>query len=143
MRAKLLTAFLFIVAVTSAWAQPPQMLNYQAIVRNAQGQPVTTGTVNMRFSIRETSETGAVVFQETQLLTPNQFGLVTAKIGNGGGNLSSVNWASGAKFLEVEMDATGGTTFTSMGASQLLSVPYALYAATAPGTQGPIGPQGP
>ena len=136
-------------------AQAPQLMNYQAIVRNAQGQPVTSGVVNVRFTIREGSNTGAVAMQETQLDTPNQFGLITAEIGKSGG-LSSVNWSNGSKYLEVDIDVTGGVNFVSMGASQLLSVPYALYAGNSaagptgatgtpgsPGNPGVTGPTGP
>jgi hypothetical protein len=136
-------------------AQAPQLMNYQAIVRNAQGQPVTSGVVNVRFTIREGSNTGAVAMQETQLDTPNQFGLITAEIGKSGG-LSSVNWSNGSKYLEVDIDVTGGVNFVSMGASQLLSVPYSLYSGNSaagptgatgtpgsPGNPGVTGPTGP
>ena len=124
----------------SARAQAPQLINYQAVVRNAGGQPVANGTVvSLRFSIRDVIATGTVVFTETQNATANQFGLVTAKIGVLN-NLATVNWSSGAKYLEVELDPTGGSNFTDMGTQQLLSVPYALFAANS--ELGPTGPTG-
>jgi uncharacterized protein DUF1566/collagen triple helix repeat protein len=132
---------LMLVAVLSTKAQAPQLINYQAVVRNAAGQPVAGGTmVSFRFTIHEVS--GTVDFTETQTDTANQFGLVTAKIGVGS-NLALVNWSSGSKFLQVEIDPTGGNNFVDMGTSQLLSVPYALFAAnSAPGPQGPTGAAG-
>ena len=138
--------------VYAAWAQAPQLLNYQAIVRNAQGQPITSGVVNVRFTIHNGSQTGGIVFQETQLDTPNQFGLITAEIGRSG-TLSGVNWTNGPKYLEVDVDVTGGTNFADMGTTQLLSVPYALFAGNSaagptgvtgsPGSPGITGPTGP
>src|SRR5271154_4079981 len=85
-------------------AQSPQQMNYQAVVRNASGQPVTSGNISMQFTIHDGSANGTVVFQEHDLVVPNQFGLVTVAIGSGGGNLAVVNWSSGAKYLQVETD---------------------------------------
>ena len=48
----------------------------------------------------------------------------------------------GPYFIETAADVTGGTSYTVMGTSQLMSVPYALYAKTS-GNGGVAGPQGP
>jgi len=130
-----------LVAAFTASAQAPQLINYQAVVRNAAGQPLANHTIiSMRFTIREIS--GTVDFVETQTDTVNQFGLVETKIGSLG-NLAIVDWSNGAKYLQVEMDPTGGNNFAEMGTAQLLSVPYALFAAnSAAGPQGPTGPMG-
>lgn len=127
----------------AAIAQSPQQINYQAVVRNNAGTPLANGTpVNLKFSIHDLTETGAVVFTETQSTTTNQFGLVNVEIGKLN-NLAIVNWGAGAKYLQVETQINNAPTFTDMGASQLLSVPYALYAANSnAGPQGPTGPQG-
>ncbi len=132
-----------LVCVLSTYAQAPQLINYQAVVRNAAGQPVAAGTVvSLRFTIHDATGTGTAVFTETQTDTANQFGLVTAKIGRLN-NLATVDWSNGLKFLQVELDPTGGSNFTDMGTQQLLSVPYALFAAnSAQGPQGPTGPDG-
>jgi hypothetical protein len=76
------------------------------------------------------------VYSETRALSTNAFGLFTVAIGSPGANpvsgtIAGVNWASGNKFLQVEIDPEGGNSFNNMGTSQLLSVPYALYAAHA------------
>ncbi len=120
-------------------AQAPQKINYQAVVRNSSGQPITSGSVKLRFTIHADSATGANVFQEQQSASPNQFGLVTLGIG-AVSNLGLVTWGSGAKYLQVELDPANGTNFTSMGISQLLSVPYALFSGNS--ATGPAGPTG-
>lgn len=123
-----------------ALAQAPQKLNYQAVVRNAGGQPVTAGTnVKLRFTIHDLTATGVTVFTETDTVIANQFGMVMVEIGSYG-NLGVVNWGSGSKYLEVEADINNSGNYVSMGASQLISVPYALYAANS--AVGPAGPKG-
>jgi len=128
-------------------AQAPQKMNYQAIVRDALGNPLPGGTnVTVRFQIHDLTPAGTVVFQETNTAVTNQFGLITQIIG-GTGNLAAVSWGSGAKYLQVEIDVNGGSNFTDMGTSQLISVPYALFAANSgggsTGATGAVGPQGP
>jgi hypothetical protein len=111
----------------------------------------------MRLTILQGSPIGTIVYQETFTPTTNAYGLVNLEIGTGtvvgAGTFATINWANGPYFIETAFDATGGTTYLVMGTSQLLSVPYALYAKTSgssiPGPQGPIGltgatgPQGP
>jgi hypothetical protein len=138
----LLPVWLLAVVLT-AWAQAPQLFNYQSVVRNAAGQPVAQGTpVSFRFSIHNNTPTGTVVFTETQDTVTNQFGLVSLQIGKSN-NLPTVNWGNGAKYLQVEMALNNSGNYTDMGTSQLVSVPYALYAAnSAPGPAGPTGAAG-
>lgn len=129
-------------AMYAGWAQAPQVLNYQAVVRGANGNPVANNTpVQVRFTVHDGTATGTAVFTETVSATTNQFGLVSTGIGSVS-SLSSVNWGNGAKFLQVELSISGGS-FTDMGTSQLNSVPYALFAANSqPGPAGPTGPAG-
>jgi hypothetical protein len=119
-------------------------MNYQAVVRTTNGQPVAGGTVvGLKFTIHDTATNGMTVFTETQLDTANAFGLVVTQIGRTG-NLALVNWSSGAKYLQVQADLNNTGTFVDMGTSQLISVPYALFAAnSSQGPQGPTGVQGP
>lgn len=133
-------------------AQTPQGFNYQAIVRNSQGGIQANQATSFQISIRQGTPTGNVIYKETHNATTNQLGLATFEIGNGAaviGIFSMVNWALGPYFLQIELDAAGGTNYTDMGTSQLWSVPYALYAKTAGsgggggnGATGPIGPTG-
>jgi hypothetical protein len=139
----LLNVIIGLLLWSFAQAQAPQQMNYQAVVRDATGTPLTGGSnVTVRFKIHTTTPTGAVVFTETSTATTNQFGLITLTIG-ANSPLDSVNWANGAKYLQVEIDINGGSNFTDMGTTQLLSVPYALYAGNSqPGATGATGPTG-
>ena len=115
------------------FSQAPKGINYQAVVRNALGQVINTQSVALKINIHQTSTTGTVVFAETHSLTTNQFGLVNMIIGNGNatiGIFSGINWTAGPYFMEVLLDPTGGTNYLEMGTTQLVSVPYALYAET-------------
>jgi hypothetical protein len=148
-----LTAALLLTA--TAWAQAPNRMSYQAVIRNSSNTLVTNQAVGMRISILQGSPTGTIVYSEIYNPNPltNANGLVSIEIGAGipvTGTFASINWANGPYFIQTETDPTGGTTYTITGTSQLLSVPYALYAETAgnntPGPQGdpgPAGPQGP
>lgn len=149
MKKGLFTVILFHVVSVWSYAQSnatPEKMSYQAVVRNASNAPVTNQAVGMRISILQGSATGASVYVETQTPTSNVNGLISVEIGGGNvvsGNISSINWASGPYFIQTETDPSGGTNYTITGTSQLLSVPYALYAKTSgSSTPGPIGPQG-
>lgn len=116
-----------------ATSQVPEAFNYQAVARDATGNPLANKTVSVRFSIDQGINPGTPEYIETQTATTNQFGLFTLKIGLGNpvlGTLADVNWSSANTYLAVEFDQDGGTNYTSVGAAQLLSVPYALYAAS-------------
>jgi len=114
-------------------AQTPQRINYQAVVRNSTGNPVTNQAVSLRFSILDGSPSGTAQYVETQSSTTNGFGLANVQIGNGTpvtGTFSAVTWNTGSKYLKVDADITGGTTYTTLATLELVSVPYALNAQT-------------
>jgi hypothetical protein len=123
----------------------PPGIPYQAEVRNESGEVLANVNVNIRFTLHELTANGAVSYQETHALTTNELGLFAATIGAGTGTqgtFAGINWAQTTKFLQVEVDAGNG--FITMGNQQLMSVPYALYAANGPaGPQGPEGEPGP
>lgn len=126
--------FLLLVSVCMSvivMAQPPQKFNYQGIARMANGNVIAGQNIGLRISILEGSATGSSVYIERHSVTTNQFGLYNLAIGGGtvvSGNMSSINWGSGDKYVKVEVDPAGGTSYTDLGAAQLLSVPYAIYA---------------
>ena len=130
---KLLSFTIALFAGLSTWAQAPDLLNYQGVARDSSGAPLAGITIGLNLIIHDSSASGAVVYQETQSPVTNQFGLYNVAIGSGAGtyHLSDVNWGSGPKYMEVQMDPTGGTSYVSLGATELLSVPYALYGASA------------
>jgi hypothetical protein len=137
----------WIITNTALFAQAPQALNYQAIARDNSGNVITGQSVGIRFTIMYGGTTGPTVYQERHQSTTNSFGLFTLAIGKGTvlfGNFSTIDWGANTKFLKVEVTPQGGNTLLQ-GTTQLLSVPYALYAERSgtAGTQGPAGPQGP
>ena len=134
---KLFTILLAVFLTATVWAQSPNKMSYQAVIRNASNNLVTSTAVAMQISILQGSTGGSAVYVETQTPTTNFNGLVNIEIGGGtvvSGNFSTINWANGPYFVKTETDpdgATGGIAYTITGTSQLLSVPYALYAANA------------
>lgn len=128
----------------TANAQAPQKFNYQAIARNGGGTELPSTAIGIRISIVDNGPNGTVVYQETHNKTTNAFGLFTLEVGAGSvvsGNFSSIDWGNGNKYIKTEIDPAGGTNFTVAGTSQLISVPYALYAGQSTNA-GPTGPTG-
>ena len=125
--------FFFMIALAAS-AQVPQSFNYQAVARNATGDLLQNQPVGIRLSVHEGSAGGTVVYQETHLPTTNQFGLINLAVGAGSvvsGDFTTINWSSGLYWLEVEMDPAGGSSYAAMGNTQLLTVPFAMYAQNA------------
>jgi hypothetical protein len=128
---KLITIVLFFLMFNMTFAQAPQKMSYQSIIRDSAGILVTNTTVGMKISILQGSSTGNAVFVETHTPATNINGLATFEIGNGNpvsGSFSGINWSSGPYYIKSQTDLTGGTNYTITGTSELLSVPYALYA---------------
>ncbi len=120
-----------LVLTRYGFSQAPQGFPYQAVARDNGGNLIANHNISLRFSILDGSNVGTTVYQETQTATTNSLGLFNLNIGQGtvvSGTFNAINWASGAKFIKVELDTSGGNTFTLMGITQLMSVPYALYA---------------
>ncbi len=128
---KRLSAFLclFLFSLT-AYSQTPEGFNYQSVVRNASGEVLSSTNVGVQFKLHEATADGTVVYTETHTATTNAYGVFNLIVGQGttGDTFSTIDWSSNNHFLEVSIDTAGGTTYVSMGTTQLLSVPYALQA---------------
>jgi hypothetical protein len=135
--------FTFNFQLLTVLAQPPQKMSYQAIVRDATNKLVINHQVGMQVSILQGSASGTAVYTEIQTPTSNANGLVSIEIGGQTG-FDAINWSAGPYFIKTETDPAGGTSYSITGISQLLSVPYALYAEKSgtPGPQGEKGDQG-
>jgi hypothetical protein len=124
----------FVVAalfyMNTAFSQAPEAFKYQAVVRNATGTILTNQPVGMRLTILQGSASGSSVYSETFSVTSNNYGLVNLEIGNGitTDDFAAIDWANGPFFIETAVDIAGGTNYSVLGNSQLISVPYALYA---------------
>jgi len=136
----------------AALSQVPNKINYQAVARNSLGQFIANANINLRLTILSGSSTGTSVYSETRRVTTNNSGLFSVVIGGTGatsttGNIATIDWSAGNMYLKVEADPVGGTSFVQLGTTELVSVPYALYAVNGrkgdQGIQGPAGPIGP
>ena len=124
--------FTLLIGITTlAYSQAPQQISYQGVARNASGTVLANQPIGIRFDIHQGSASGSIVFSETHTgVLTNGFGLFTTYIGSIS-NLSVINWATNSYFIEVSIDPNTGT-FSSLGSQQLMSVPYALNAGSAP-----------
>jgi hypothetical protein len=128
MKIKIIVVFLFLSILT--FGQSPKKFTYQSIIKNSSGYLLKNQEVGLRISILLNSSNGAEVYSEEHFPTSNSNGLVTVIIGEGltGDSISNIDWRNGEYFLKVEVDPEGGINYSMNQTSQLLSVPYALYA---------------
>lgn len=127
---KVFALFVFVSLTISGFAQAPQKMSYQAVIRKIGGALMANQSVGIRISILQGSETGSAVYAETHTPATNENGMVTLEIGGGSivtGTFAGIDWSSGSYFLKTEIDPTGGTNYTITGTSRFLSSPYALY----------------
>jgi hypothetical protein len=128
---RIITLYSLILFAACQFAQSPDKLSYQALVRNANGELMKNSNAGFRIQILQSTEFGAAVYVETHAAATNENGLVTLEIGAGtvvAGTFNAIDWSDGPYFIKTEIDPAGGTNYTITGTSQLLSVPYALYA---------------
>ncbi len=128
----------------SSFGQAPEGFKYQAVVRDAGNLILNNQAVGMQLTIQQGSVGGTAAYSETFSVTSNAYGLVNLEIGTGttSYDFTTIDWGNGPYFIETAADVTGGTSYTVMGTSQLMSVPYALYAKTSGNGVGPQGPAG-
>ncbi|WP_299715987.1 hypothetical protein [uncultured Tenacibaculum sp.] len=132
MRLKLLFQALILFVGIHAFAQTPEGFNYQSVVRDASGNIIANTAIGVQFKLHQATADGTVIYTETHTPTTNAYGVFSLVVGQGttADTFSTIDWASNSHFLEVSIDTAGGTTYVSMGTTQLLSVPYALHAAS-------------
>ncbi|MDQ0592365.1 hypothetical protein QFZ37_000734 [Chryseobacterium ginsenosidimutans] len=136
---KILLAAGILLGTQLAFAQVPEKMSYQAIVRNTGGQVLANQNIGVRVSVLQGSPAGTVVYSERLTGNTNVNGLITMEVGTGtvlSGTFNTINWPTGSYYLKTETDPTGGTNYTITGTSQLLSVPYAMFAKSAGGVSG-------
>jgi hypothetical protein len=143
---KIYSILVALLLTANVFAQAPQKMSYQAVIRKSNNALVQSLPVGMKISILKGSATGTAVYVETQTATTNANGLVSLEIGTGTaitGTFAAINWANGPYFIKTETDPNGGTAYTIAGTNELMSVPYALFSANGtPGPQGAVGATG-
>jgi uncharacterized protein (TIGR02145 family) len=136
MRKLYILAFFVMFSSQISNAQGPQTISYQAVIRDNGGAIISNQDINLRLKIHNLTASGTVIYQELHSAATNQFGLININIGEGSasiGSFAEINWGVGSKFLEIQVDPDGGSSYTSMGTTQLLNVPYSLHANEAAG----------
>jgi len=112
-------------------SQAPPSFKYQAVVRDKTGQVLASQDISLQISILQSTTNGPEIYREVHSVTTSELGLVNIEVGRGksiSGSMAAIDWGGECHFLRIEMDPSGGTNFELMGISELLSVPYALYA---------------
>ncbi|HEU0125128.1 MAG TPA: hypothetical protein VFQ56_02385, partial [Flavobacterium sp.] len=128
---------LFVTITFKVFAQSPEKMSYQAIIRAQDNSLVVNSRISLKIIVHQGTATGTNVYQETHSVNTNANGLVSLEIGTGTiitGEFSKIAWDKGPYFIETQVDVKGGTNYNITGVTQLLSVPFALYAKTAGST---------
>ncbi len=130
---KLYSLIVTLAIFSTLFSQSPEKMSYQAVLRNSSNNLVSNMTVGMKISILQGSAEGTLVYTETQSPETNANGLVSIEIGTGStsDDFSAIDWSQGPYYIKTETDLAGGVNYAIVGTSQLLSVPYALFAKTA------------
>lgn len=139
---KVIYFFILLLISASSFSQVPQGISYQAVVRNSSNALVANAPVSAFITILKDSANGSLVYGEIDNATTNANGLFSVVIGKGQsqiGSLSNINWGSGVYYIRSAIDPAGGTNRTIVGSSQILSVPYALYAANGTANGNKVG----
>lgn len=129
MKRIVLTMISCLLVILTLQAQAPEGVTYQAVARDGSGSLLNNQSIDVRFTIHEGNPTGTTVYSETHSVSTNDYGLFTASLGMGSassGTFSGINWGGNTHYLQVEVDA--GSGYVDLGTTQLMSVPYALYA---------------
>ena len=127
----IITLLIALTITVFTFGQAPDAFQYQAVLRDAANKVLSNQNVKLKILILDNSTSGSVLYSETHSVITNELGLINLQIGNGNlltGSFNSINWGSNNKFVRLELDPSGGNSFQFMGTTQLLSVPYALYA---------------
>jgi hypothetical protein len=136
---KILLLFWILTGFFMGLSQAPEKMSYQAVMRNGSGQLLVNQGIAVKVSILQGSPAGAAVYSERLTGNTNANGLISLEIGTGTvltGTFATIDWPTGSYYLKTETDPAGGTSYTIVGTSQLLSVPYAMYAKSAGGGGG-------
>lgn len=128
-----LIALLFTSILNSSFAQSPNLINYQGVAHQTNGNPISNQLIAVRLTIHTGTAYGVIQYSEARSVTTDQDGLFGMQIGSPGatnitGSWSAITWENGTKYLQVEIDTAGGTNYLNMGTQQLASVPYAQHA---------------
>lgn len=126
-----LFGFLLLVVSSIGYAQAPYQFSFQGVARDASGKIVTNQEIGYSFNLHQDSPGGPTVYTREGSTITNGSGIFNLTVGTAASPLpASLEWGAKSFFLQVGVDSDGaanGYTFTDIGTTQLLSVPYSLY----------------
>ncbi|MCW3807589.1 hypothetical protein [Plebeiibacterium marinum] len=128
---RIIISLLLLTIYGSLYCQSPEKFKYQSIIRDGSGNIISEQDISMKINIIEGNTNGIIIYSENHSVTTNKFGLVNIEIGSGNietGNFNLINWGGNSYFINVQIDIQGGLNWIDAGTTQLVSVPYALYA---------------
>jgi hypothetical protein len=143
---KIFTLIVLLIVTTLSFAQVPNLMNYQAVARNAQGQAMANQAIKVKLTLQVGNALAIPFYSETRSVTTNALGLFNVQVGSAGaqnvvGSISGTNWLDGNnRSMKVEIDVNNSGSFVDMGSQQLVSVPYALAAKEAETAKKVVGP---
>ncbi|MCQ2375798.1 MAG: tail fiber domain-containing protein [Salinivirgaceae bacterium] len=122
--------FLMLITVAFAMQISAQSFSYQAVVRNAKGEVLKSTKVPLTITLVDKNDV-VVYYSETQEVSTNNYGILTANVGEGKpigeSSLANVDWASNDVWMKVLATIDGKAV--DFGKTKINAVPYALYAA--------------
>ncbi len=133
MKKLIFVSIIMLMAIHLIMAQVPEAFKYQAVIRDTLGNTLSGQLISMKISILKGDINGETVYSEIHDAWTNKLGLIGLEIGNGiaiTGDFSEILWGEDKYFVQTEIDLSGGMDYQFLGISQLLAVPYALYAET-------------
>ena len=128
---RLFSVLFLLLCACGLYAQAPSGFKFQAVARDAMNEAYANDNIAVRVSLVRGSASGVVAYSERHEVTTTDLGVFDLFIGNGvglSGDFNTIDWGTDSYWIKIDLDPTGGTSYINMGASQLLSVPYALYA---------------
>ncbi|MBP9932941.1 MAG: hypothetical protein KBF25_04555, partial [Chitinophagaceae bacterium] len=131
MKHTLLCLIALLAMALNTYSQAPYLFNYQGIARQSDGTPLAAQNIQLKIGIFEKPDAQQASYLEHHVVRTNAFGLYVLQIGAGdslSGSMKSVNWESGTTYIKIWLDPLMQGNYAETGTTQLLSVPYALYA---------------
>ncbi len=132
MKTKILLSLLLSLNFCLLSSQIPQGFNYQAIARDASGNPILNTPLPVRITIQSDSLGGTICWiEEHSSVTTNGFGVFTLILGKGvrqpGSTVATFNdidWKVTPRYIKTEIYYQ--TTWKNMGSARFWSVPYSV-----------------
>jgi uncharacterized protein (TIGR02145 family) len=127
----LVALVLLITTISFSFGQNETGIPYQGILRDNTGSELNNTSATVQAIIRLSTVNGQIIFSESHNVTTEDLGyfqmiIGTGTVNNSFPNFNQIDWSTNLKFLQIQVNT--GSGFVDLGTTQLLSVPYALFA---------------